>query len=358
MDCGFSAEVVQLGNGIRSYLERHGGLSRRQETGERSSSFDDVLWQGVLEQGWHRVWDAPVDDREALDAGIATLIELGRCLGALPLAPRLLAGWLSNQVDGARLAGLLDDDLLTVAFVGEAVGAGAFRVVEDAGTQRLVGEAAMAPDAAVARVLLIVAERKKDRVLVPVRLPEATVDVIARASAGRRREALVKVSGMVLREHMVTSLPAKLVDELTALSMAAEGAELVGMSRALVTMTVSYARDRQQFDQPLFDFQAVRHHIADMHSDTTLMAALWHDTVARVGRGGEVEAAGAAALWTRDACPRIVGRAHQIHGGVGFIREHPLHLFFGRAQAARASFAAVSQYRDAVLSARGVPPQT
>ena len=42
-------------------------------------------------------------------------------------------------------------------------------------------------------------------------------------------------------------------------------ATLVGVARRLVEVTVEYAKERQQFGQPIGGFQAVKHHLASAH---------------------------------------------------------------------------------------------
>jgi alkylation response protein AidB-like acyl-CoA dehydrogenase len=97
-------------------------------------------------------------------------------------------------------------------------------------------------------------------------------------------------------------------------------------------MAVDWAGERHQFGRPIGSFQAVSHRCADM------LVAL-EGARSQVLAAAEVDAeeseyladlATAAAL---DAGVSAVEGALQIHGGVGFTWEHPIHLLLRRAQA-------------------------
>jgi alkylation response protein AidB-like acyl-CoA dehydrogenase len=59
-----------------------------------------------------------------------------------------------------------------------------------------------------------------------------------------------------------------------------------------------------------------------------------------------------------EAPQRILAAVHQVHGGVGFIRDHPLHMYFGRSKAAALSLGPLSARCEglagSILDQRGV----
>jgi alkylation response protein AidB-like acyl-CoA dehydrogenase len=56
-------------------------------------------------------------------------------------------------------------------------------------------------------------------------------------------------------------------------------------------------------------------------------------------------------VWVSDAFRPITREAHHVHGGVGFIVDHDLHLFFGREKTAELHMGAPSYHRLAVADA-------
>lgn len=108
-------------------------------------------------------------------------------------------------------------------------------------------------------------------------------------------------------------------------------AEMVGAADAVLDMSVAYARERVQFGHPIGSYQAIQHYCADMAVD--LDASRWMTGYAawRLGRdlNSGMEVSMAKAL-VNEACQRIAIQGHQIHGGIGFCDDHPLHLYFRR----------------------------
>ena len=110
-------------------------------------------------------------------------------------------------------------------------------------------------------------------------------------------------------------------------------AYLVGIAEAACEQSVAYAKVREQFDQPIGAFQAVKHRCADMLMrasaawNLTLFAAL-ADVAGGVDAGFQ---ASAARLIAADAALRNAAVNIQNHGGIGFTGEHDAHHFLKRA---------------------------
>ena len=118
--------------------------------------------------------------------------------------------------------------------------------------------------------------------------------------------------------------------EATALALA----EMVGGMQAALDTTVAYVKEREQFGQKIAVFQAVQHQVADMATSFTAARHLAWQAITRLAagteQGGELEQAVAFAA---PAFKRITLAAHHLHGGAGFVVEHPLHYHSERAQA-------------------------
>jgi alkylation response protein AidB-like acyl-CoA dehydrogenase len=115
-------------------------------------------------------------------------------------------------------------------------------------------------------------------------------------------------------------------------ALLAVAADSVGVASRALAMAVQWAGERRQFGRAIGSFQAVSHRCADMlvaleGARSQVLAAADSDLE---GSGYLAELAAAAAL---DAGVCVTEGALQIHGGVGFTWEHPIHLLLRRARA-------------------------
>lgn len=126
-------------------------------------------------------------------------------------------------------------------------------------------------------------------------------------------------------------------------------AELVGMGQASLDMTLSYAKARIQFGQPIGAFQGVHHHCAEMARDLQVCRLLAWQAAARLaaGRPAEREVAMAKAKCS-EAIPALTRTAHQIHGAIAYYRDYPLELHYHRAIAAQAAYGDAGHHRRAL----------
>lgn len=134
----------------------------------------------------------------------------------------------------------------------------------------------------------------------------------------------------------------------TALALA----EMVGGMRAALDTTVAYVQEREQFGQKIAVFQAVQHQVADMALAHTAARHLAWRAIARMASGSEegTELATAAAYAAR-AFKDITMTAHHLHGGAGYVVEHPLHFHSERAQALAIRYAPEAAALDEVATA-------
>ena len=126
-------------------------------------------------------------------------------------------------------------------------------------------------------------------------------------------------------------------DQIVKTSFIALAAECVGGAQKCLDMTLDYASQRVQFDRPIASFQVIKHRCADMF--ILLEAARSAVYAAAIALPADkTEAALIAKAYATDAFYKIAGDAIQIHGGIGFTWDYPLHFFFKRARANRAMF--------------------
>ena len=129
---------------------------------------------------------------------------------------------------------------------------------------------------------------------------------------------------------------AALLESAVDRGIAALCAEAVGAMERLLELTAEHLRSRKQFGQPIGQFQALQHRIADMaialeqSRSVAVLAAARIDSQDRVERRRAVSAAKAMV----GRCGRLVSHwAVQLHGGMGMTDDVPVGYYFKRLTA-------------------------
>jgi alkylation response protein AidB-like acyl-CoA dehydrogenase len=115
---------------------------------------------------------------------------------------------------------------------------------------------------------------------------------------------------------------------------AALALEAVGIAQRALDWGVEHAKERQQFGKSIGVYQAVSHSLVDAFMATELSRSLAYWAAWCVAEGDEQAptAAAAAKAYAAEAAVSACERSIQVHGGIGFTWEHPLHRYYKRAQ--------------------------
>jgi len=111
------------------------------------------------------------------------------------------------------------------------------------------------------------------------------------------------------------------------------GAGAVGLARAAFERALQYAKDRQQFGQPIGKFQGVSFKLADMALEIELARLMVYKAAWLLERQEKVvKEAAMAKLFASEMANRVAHRALQIHGGYGYAKEQPLERYYRDAR--------------------------
>lgn len=308
------------------------------------------------------------DEQQALRDSVAKVAaDLGPgSVGALDDAERAAkldaavaaAGWrelrmedhgapLASGVEAAIVAEELARGLADAAFVGPVL-AGDLR--------RLAG----APEASGAETVAFAAGLDDIACLAPDASPEGLVAVDA-AGAGTALaftpapggHAVVEVDVTAEREEVDLTRPSAVLagtasrrvldgafvsdaDHVRwqAFGLALTCADLVGVMRGAVELTVAYAAERRQYGTEIGSFQAVQHLLADAHvaAEGSASAALHAAWAVDVLEPHEARHAGhVAKAYCARAARSVCETAIQVHGGIGNTWECLAHVHLRRA---------------------------
>ncbi|MCK4857139.1 MAG: acyl-CoA dehydrogenase [candidate division Zixibacteria bacterium] len=110
-------------------------------------------------------------------------------------------------------------------------------------------------------------------------------------------------------------------------------AQSLGIAQAAFDEAISYAHEREQFGQPIVNFQAIQFKLADMATRIdaarllTYRAAVLKDQEGRFSK--EISM---AKLYASQTANYVCNEAVQIHGGYGYVKEYPVERYFRDAR--------------------------
>jgi butyryl-CoA dehydrogenase len=103
----------------------------------------------------------------------------------------------------------------------------------------------------------------------------------------------------------------------------------VGICQGCVEESVKYAKEREQFGKPIASFQLVQAMIADMvlKTDASRMLVWRAGFLKDEGRPNTLETS-VAKLHATEAAVECSNTAIQVHGGAGYVDDHPVERYF------------------------------
>lgn len=109
----------------------------------------------------------------------------------------------------------------------------------------------------------------------------------------------------------------------------ARAMQMTGALETILSMTIAHVRDREQFGRPIAKFQAVQHSLSIMAGEVAAATAAADHAVGKQGDDDALAtlAVGLARVRIGEACSKVAALAHQLHGAIGYTREHRLHVY-------------------------------
>jgi acyl-CoA dehydrogenase len=309
----------------------------------------EPLWHALAEAGLTLAW-VP-EGQGGAGAGLADGFEIvgvaGRFAAPAPLAETLLAGWLLARSEIASPGGAMTvapmrpNDRITLNSDGT-----------------LSGRARGVSFAQEARHLAVCAHDEKS---ISIALVDAAACRIAggRSLAGDALDVVTFDRAMPIR--VVRAPPGFDQTSLMLMGATVRGLETAGALESILSLTLRHANERVAFERPIGKFQAVQHSLARLAGEVAAAmtaAGSAADAIAHAETFDDavfLEAA-AAKIRSAEAAQEGAAIAHQIHGAIGFTREHILHRFTLRLLAWRDDFGNESHWGAALgnrVAARG-----
>jgi acyl-CoA dehydrogenase len=139
--------------------------------------------------------------------------------------------------------------------------------------------------------------------------------------AGEPRDVLI------YEDRPVTVMPCESPESRHLLDYCAlaRSAQVAGCLESALAQTVKFAGERIQFGRPIGQFQAIQQQIAVCGAEVAAVIAAVRSAAKAADRGEASFQIGCAKLRANRAIGMCTGISHQVHGAIGFTRDHSLH---------------------------------
>ncbi len=103
----------------------------------------------------------------------------------------------------------------------------------------------------------------------------------------------------------------------------------LGIAKGAYEAAVKYSKERQQFDQPIANFQAIAFKLADMAVKIEAAEMLIYQAADLKNRGEKMTKESAMAkMYASEICVQVATDAVQVFGGYGYTKDFPVEKFY------------------------------
>lgn len=355
MDVLLTEEEKMVRDSAREFFEAECSTTLVREMETDPKGYPTALWRKAAELGWQGMALPEKYGGQDLPLVYLGLIfeEAGRAMAPLPLHSTVVAA-LTIARDGTEAqreailpAVVRGDAVLTWAFTerdprllpetihAQAVASGDHFVIN--GTKLFVDNF-VAADQCLVACRTAPGSKGNDGLslfLVDTKSPGLSHAPLVTLAKDKQSEVVFE-NVRVPRANLIGELNQggpiveRMLDRATALLCA----QMLGATRKDAEMAIEYAKYRVAFGQPIGAFQSIQHVCADMIVWIDGGEMLTYEALWKMDQGlpASVEVSQAKAF-CNEKCEAAVRFSQIIHGGIGFMMEFDLHLWFRRVSA-------------------------
>lgn len=318
-----SEEQISIQDAVRGTLADQWSMDHLHRFADSESDFDQPSWDALMALGLAGIL-LPDSGMGLLDAALVSEVA-GETAAAGPLIGQMLAvaavSRSSNDAAKAHLDALAEGTgIATLA----------------------LGDSAYVPCAHAAHFFL--AGTRDGSILLVEAGDGVTIETV-RSTDRSRPVSKVAFDGAKTHELFAAGDPT--VPKLFDAALVLVAADALGGAQKCTDMSVAYAKEREQFGQPIGQFQALKHQLAQMALEVEpARAQLWY---AAYAHDADLDDAPRAAAMAKahlcDVYVRTARAAVAAHGGIGYTWEYGLNYWFRRAAFDRAWLGSPSEHR-------------
>lgn len=348
MDLTLTEDQQLIQSTAREVLESRSGTAGARAVEGEAAGFSSALWKEMVELGWMGL--GLPEEYGGLGLGFLEtcllIEEMGRFQVPSPFLSTVVCCGMpivrfgTDAQKASRLGAIGLGRVMSYA-VGNSEPS-RITVRDSSDGFLLDGTAFFVPYADSAEELLVVAERSGRPIGFLVDPTEPGITRTRLDAVGSDPQFRVDFENVALSSDRVLGDSAEgqpVADCLSAYTTAATCAAMVGGAGRVLDMTIEYAGQREQFGRPIGSFQAVQHHCADMAMDVLSSRFISYEAIWRLSAGHDAAMeVSMAKAWAGEAYQRVCELGHQVHGAIGFTREHDLHYYLRHALSCASTF--------------------
>lgn len=360
MDFSFTEEQQLLRDSLRGYLRSHYSFEHRRTTSRSESGWNAGTWSAFADQ----IGILSLAGGEAAPDPVDLMVVMEELGGALVLEPYLetviTGAALLRASGGAAAAALLDaivagDARIALAWAEpdtryDWMPRDTHAAPRDGGWV-LNGRKSVVIAAPWATHLIVSARTAGGVSLFLVDPAAPGVTLFPYPTIDGRRAADVEFADVRLGADALlgaegAALP--LLEQVGDSAIAALGAEAVGIMRRLLADTIEYTQNRQQFGQPIANFQVLQHRMVDMFMQVEMATSAVYLATLKLDAPADerARAASVAKVTVAEACRFVGQNAVQLHGGMGMTDELAIGHYFKRATVIEGELGTVDHHVD------------
>lgn len=372
MDLDLNPEQDMLREASRDFFGRRCDLNAVSKWMATEAGYNVDMWHEMADLGWHGVLVS--EEFGGIGLSMLEMAVLAMEIGAAALpgpfftssifSTLLLAEAADEHWQSALLPGMAAGERITsVACCGDSChfqAAGVPFTARRSGTGWILdGRALFVPYAHIADNLIVTARTEEDSIsLFVIDGHQNGLEVEGLETIASDKLCAVRLEGVYLPGDSMLGPPGEgwaILEAAMKKAAVAKSAEMLGGGRAAMEMAVEHARNREQFGRPIGSFQAVQHHCANMLTYLESARLITWKAAWLVAEGRDCDEEMAICKgWASDAYRKLVALAHQVMGGVGFIEETGLHLYFRHAKASELMLGGATHHREKLAQAMGL----
>lgn len=342
-------EHRMLADSVEDFLRGDNTLSRVRALRDAGRSFSEDVWSQLADAGWLGI--RVPETAAGLDLGVAELAVVAEGLGRgrLPEPFVEVAGFAAAVIrwgDNDALArDLLADiasgrGLYAVAWQEDSQDASPARplcTVQPGGAGPVLTGRKILVAPAEAGAYIVSAASSDGIALYRVAADAPGLDVSTQTLVDGSRVAELSLHGVPVPDGDRLASPGRGLEALEhgiAEAQVLASAEMLGLSKQLLTLTNDYLATRRQFDRPLSAFQVLRHRAVNLYIQIELVRAALRQAVRVLDQDDELaarqQAASRAKARAGSAAMTVARESVQLHGAIGYTEEADVGIHLHR----------------------------
>lgn len=342
MKFDLSEEQYMVRNSVEAAFSSYNSDGKLVARYDSDTSFDEEAWTLQMDMGLAGVM-VPTE-RGGVGLDMLTMSNISELNGyyaiSSPLDFQSLAAWAlvmsgdENIIDRWLQPVLCGEVKATVALT-EAAGSLPENWTID--STLLYGNKTFVPFAADADIMLVGVEGGGVSLVV---MDEEAVKVVPIDTLDKSRPLYSVTFNCAKGVPLGSALGERLYDAI----LIGLAADAYGAARHCLEMTLDYVKSREQFGKTIAEFQSVRHQLAQCALELEPSKYLyWYAAHCWDTRsGGASKHASLAKFHIGNVAVNVARASVELHGGIGFAWEYPLHVWLKRAMADQSYFGGAS----------------